>query len=251
MQRLRLIPLLSLSILLTACSDDAKPSEGAAKDPSTADTNTAPAPAAADATTQAPAPVSGAEPTTSTADAKTSEVAPATDGATETAGAAGSTEETAKAAAPEANADAAAGEGAAKKREKPKKAGDKSEDEKPAEPAKPKFAELAVHVTKPGDGTPATAGRRVWIDYSASLVDAAKPFDSTRATRAPLEVDLSVGARLPVIEGLRRGLEGLKPGCTARLEIPAKLAWGEKGNPAVGVPANADVVFEVTVIDVQ
>lgn len=248
MQRLRLIPLLSLSILLTACSDDAKPNEGAAKDSSTSESNAAPTTASTDVETQAPAPVSGADaPATSEETAKT-EGATETSGATEAATAA---DETAKAATPDASADSPAGDGAAKKREKTKKAGDKAGEEKPAEPAKPKFAELAVHVTKAGEGTAATAGRRVWIDYSASLVDAAKPFDSTRATRAPLEVDLSVGARLPVIEGLRQGLEGLKPGCTARLEIPAKLAWGEKGNPAVGVPANADVVFEVTVIDVQ
>jgi FKBP-type peptidyl-prolyl cis-trans isomerase len=50
---------------------------------------------------------------------------------------------------------------------------------------------------------------------------------------------------------LRRGLEGLTPGSEARLKIPASLAWGEKGDPAVGVPANADVVIEVHVLDVQ
>lgn len=144
----------------------------------------------------------------------------------------------------------AAEEGHADAKKSSKKKGDKKE-EAPAKEAKPKFAELAVKVTKPGQGTAATEGSTVTLHYKASVADAEKPFDSTFATRRPIEVRLGEGAKLAVIEGLRRGLEGLTPGTEARLEIPASLAWGEKGNPAVGVPANADVVFEISVLDVR
>lgn len=136
-----------------------------------------------------------------------------------------------------------------------KKAGKKKSVDKtaeaPAKETKPKFTELGIEVTKTGTGTAATAGRHVTIHYKASIADAEKPFDSTFASNRPLEVELGVGAKLHVIEGLRRGLEGLMPGSEVRLKIPASLAWGEKGNPAVGVPANADVVFEVQVLDVR
>ncbi|MEO6709169.1 MAG: FKBP-type peptidyl-prolyl cis-trans isomerase [Planctomycetota bacterium] len=136
-----------------------------------------------------------------------------------------------------------------------KKSGDKAAGEKaaetPAKEAKPKFTELGITVTKTGTGVAATSGRHVMINYKASVADAEKPFDSTFASNRPLEVELGSGAKLKVIEGLRLGLEGLMPGSEVRLQIPANLAWGEKGNPAVGVPANADVVFEVQVLDVQ
>ena len=131
-----------------------------------------------------------------------------------------------------------------------KKSGDKAADA-PAKETKPKFTELGIEVKKTGSGAAATTGRHVTINYKASVADAEKPFDSTFASNRPLEVDLAVGAKLKVIEGLRRGLEGLMPGSEVRLQIPASMAWGEKGNPAVGVPANADVVFEVQVLDVQ
>ncbi len=137
-----------------------------------------------------------------------------------------------------------------------KKSGDKAGAvdkiaDAPAKEAKPKFTELGIQVMKTGTGVAATVGKHVTIHYKASVADAEKPFDSTFASNRPLEVDLSIGAKLKVIEGLRRGLEGLMPGSEVRLQIPASLAWGEKGNPAVGVPANADVVFEVQVLDVQ
>ncbi|HTF89795.1 MAG TPA: FKBP-type peptidyl-prolyl cis-trans isomerase [Planctomycetota bacterium] len=143
-------------------------------------------------------------------------------------------------------------EPAADAKKSKKKSGDKAAVEKAAEvPAKPKFTELGITVTKTGTGVAATSGRRVMIHYKASVADAEKPFDSTFASNRPLDVELGSGAKLKVIEGLRLGLEGLMPGSEVRLQIPANLAWGEKGNPAVGVPANADVVFEVQVLDVQ
>jgi FK506-binding nuclear protein len=130
------------------------------------------------------------------------------------------------------------------------KSGDKAAEE-PAKPELPKFSELGINVTKVGQGTAATSASKVTIHYRASLVGAEKPFDSTFLIYRPLEVALDPSAKMSVIEGLRRGLAGLTPGSEVRLEIPANLAWGEKGNPAVGVPANADVVFEVTVLEVQ
>ncbi len=174
------------------------------------------------------------------------------DAAAPVAGEAAASEAGDKAAAKPDEKDAAGAEeaGAEGKKAGKKKSGEKTA-EAPAKEAKPKFTELGIEVTKVGAGKAATAGKHVTIHYKASVADAEKPFDSTFASNRPLEVELGVGAKLPVIEGLRRGLEGLMPGSEVRLKIPANLAWGEKGNPAVGVPANADVVFEVQVLDVR
>jgi FKBP-type peptidyl-prolyl cis-trans isomerase len=231
--------LLSLACLLAGCHKD----------------QPAPAPPAnANGTEELSAPVqAGTEVTASPTPAKpeaTAESAPAAAApAAEAKPAAG---DSALAAKPDEKPPAASTEEPASESKKPakKKPGDKVADA-PAKEAKPKFTELGVSVTKTGSGVAATAGKRVTLNYKASLADAEKPFDSTFASNRPLEVDLAIGAKLKVIEGLRRGLEGLTPGSEARLQIPANLAWGEKGDPAVGVPANADVVFEVQVLDVQ
>ncbi len=168
------------------------------------------------------------------------------------AGEAAATETGDKAAAKSDEKPAASTEesGAEGKKSGKKKSGEKTA-EAPAKETKPKFTELGIEVTKTGTGTAATAGKHVTIHYKASVADAEKPFDSTFTSNRPLEVELGVGAKLPVIEGLRRGLEGLMPGSEVRLKIPANLAWGEKGNPAVGVPANSDIIFEVQVLDVR
>jgi FKBP-type peptidyl-prolyl cis-trans isomerase len=260
------IPLLSLS--LAACSkDEPAPAEGAGSEHHGA------------AEPQAPPTETGAGTTEATHGAAAPEAAPKSEGEADADGHGAAKTEDAAATPEAAPADApAGGEGAAKAgEEKPpevaaaegsekpaaekpaeasgkksgkKKSGDK-EAEAPAKEAKPKFAELGIQVTKTGSGTAATEGRTVTLHYKATLADGEKPFDSTFATRRPIEVVLGAGAKLPVIEGLRRGLEGLTPGSEARLQIPAGLAWGEKGNPAVGVPADADVVFEIQVLDVR
>ncbi|MBK8177661.1 MAG: FKBP-type peptidyl-prolyl cis-trans isomerase [Planctomycetes bacterium] len=268
------IPLLSLS--LAACSkDEPAPAEGAgsehhgAAEPQTPPTETGAG--TTEATHGAAAPEAAGAAAPKPEGEAASAAQGAGHGAAKTEDAAG-TPEAAPADAPaggegaakageEKSPEVAAAEGAEKPAaEKPaeasgkksgkKKSGDK-EAEAPAKEAKPKFAELGIQVTKTGSGTAATEGRTVTLHYKATLADGEKPFDSTFATRRPIEVVLGAGAKLPVIEGLRRGLEGLTPGSEARLQIPAGLAWGEKGNPAVGVPADADVVFEIQVLDVR
>jgi FK506-binding nuclear protein len=246
----------SLTALLAACSKDdpptaAQPAEGA-KPAGEAPAAEPEKPASEKSAPENPATEPGQP-------AAPAEKAPAKDGDTGAAETGKPAEVAAAGAGEEPAGEGAAAEGkqpagdeAAAEGKKPskKKAGDKAE-EAPAKEAKPKFAELGVKVTKAGSGTAATDGRTVTLHYKATVADAEKPFDSTFAMHRPIEVRLGAGAKLAVIEGLRRGLEGLTPGSEARLEIPANLAWGEKGNPAVGVPANSDVVFEIQVIDVQ
>lgn len=236
---------LPLAVALVACSkEEPKPAE--ADSAKGAQTETAAAPEAGAAEVSAsptPAkPDAPAEPAVEpSAPSKEPEVAKEV--AAETPEVAAKTDDKAAATTEESAAES-------KKPSKKKKSDDKAA-EAPAKETKPKFTELGIQVTKTGSGTAATVGKHVTIHYKASIADAEKPFDSTFAANRPLEIDLGVGAKMPVIEGLRRGLEGLMPGSEVRLQIPASLAWGEKGSPAVGVPANTDVVFEVQVLDVQ
>ncbi len=223
----------------------------------------APKPAAPETTqsaqTEAPAqePDAAAQvaisPTPAAPDAPAEEVKPSGDADTAppTEEGEGVTTETSAAGSTESKPAAESEEPASETKKPSKKKGAEKAEDEPAKEAKPKFTELGIEVTKDGKGVAATAGRRVTLHYKASVADAEKPFDSTYTSNRPIEVQLGTGAKLPVIEGLRLGLEGLMPGSAVRLQIPASMAWGEKGNPAVGVPANSDVVFEVEVLAVQ
>jgi len=42
----------------------------------------------------------------------------------------------------------------------------------------------------------------------------------------------------------------MKPGDRWMLYIPSKLAYGEKGTPGGPIPPNADLMFEVEMVDV-
>ena len=54
-----------------------------------------------------------------------------------------------------------------------------------------------------------------------------------------------------VIPGWQEGLLGMKAGGERRLFVPAALAYGANPPAGSGIPANADLVFDVSVIAVQ
>jgi FKBP-type peptidyl-prolyl cis-trans isomerase len=52
-----------------------------------------------------------------------------------------------------------------------------------------------------------------------------------------------------VIPGWQQGLLGMRAGGERRLLIPASLAYGSQAQS--GIPANSDLVFDITVLEVQ
>jgi FKBP-type peptidyl-prolyl cis-trans isomerase len=52
-----------------------------------------------------------------------------------------------------------------------------------------------------------------------------------------------------VIKGWDQGVVGMKVGGTRRLIVPPDLAYGSTGQN--GIPANATLVFEITLLSVQ
>jgi FK506-binding protein 4/5 len=66
----------------------------------------------------------------------------------------------------------------------------------------------------------------------------------------PTEKVVIVGdGKMP--EGVERGLEKIKKGHPAIITCHSRYAYGEHGNPDLGVPPNADVQFSVNVTDVR
>lgn len=102
-----------------------------------------------------------------------------------------------------------------------------------------------------GTGTEATAGKRVTVNYTGWL------YSSTAAGNKGTMFDTSVG-KTPytfvlgagqVIKGWDQGLVGMRVGGQRRLVIPPELGYGAQANGPI--PANATLVFEVQLLNVQ
>ena len=99
-----------------------------------------------------------------------------------------------------------------------------------------------------GTGTTAQSGSQVTVAYTGWLHDANRPeakgtqFDS----QPNFSFRLGTGA---VIRGWDQGVVGMRVGGQRRLVIPPELAYGNQArNP---IPANATLVFDITLNSVQ
>jgi len=105
--------------------------------------------------------------------------------------------------------------------------------------------------TVEGTGQVATAGKMISVHYSGWLFAPNAPqqhgaqFDSS-VGRAPFTFRLGAGN---VIQGWDQGVEGMKVGGKRTLIIPAALGYGADG--AGPIPPNANLIFDVELLDVQ
>ncbi|MCY1060843.1 FKBP-type peptidyl-prolyl cis-trans isomerase [Nannocystis sp. SCPEA4] len=97
---------------------------------------------------------------------------------------------------------------------------------------------------KLGEGAEAKTGDTVAVHYRGTLKDGTE-FDSSLA-RKPISFPLGQGR---VIKGWDLGIAGMKVGGLRKLEIPAKLAYGERAKGKI--PANSDLTFTVELMSVK
>lgn len=95
--------------------------------------------------------------------------------------------------------------------------------------------------TTPGTGDEVKAGDTVTVDYTGAVAATGKIFQSSLDTGQPISFGLN-----QVIAGWSQGVPGMKVGGTRRLLIPANLAYGAQPPAGSGIPANADLVFDIT-----
>lgn len=101
---------------------------------------------------------------------------------------------------------------------------------------------------KQGTGSAAQTGSNVSVQYTGWLKSSNKKFDSSYDHGGqPLPVTIG---QQQVIPGFDEGLIGMKVGGTRRLIIPAALGYGPQGQPPT-IPANADLIFDITVVSIQ
>jgi FKBP-type peptidyl-prolyl cis-trans isomerase FkpA len=103
----------------------------------------------------------------------------------------------------------------------------------------------------PGTGKEATAGATVVVNYTGWLYDPKAPqqhgaqFDSS-VGREPFSFRLGSGG---VIKGWDDGVQGMKVGGKRTLVIPAAMGYGADG--AGPIPPNANLIFDVELLDVR
>jgi len=96
---------------------------------------------------------------------------------------------------------------------------------------------------KAGSGDTPKADNVVKVHYEGKLLDG-KIFDSSIRRGEPAEFPMN-----QVIAGWTEALQLMKVGGKARLFIPAKLAYGERGAGAA-IPPNCALIFEVELLDI-
>ncbi|WP_207494022.1 FKBP-type peptidyl-prolyl cis-trans isomerase [Aridibaculum aurantiacum] len=108
-----------------------------------------------------------------------------------------------------------------------------------------------VEIKEKGQGATATAGNEISVNYTGSLVENGKKFDSNVDTTFghtdPIKFVLGQGR---VIRGWEEGLQKFAKGGKGTLYIPSLLAYGPPGQ-APEIPPYAALKFEVEVLDIN
>lgn len=100
--------------------------------------------------------------------------------------------------------------------------------------------------SKVGTGKTAAASSQVTAIYTGAVASTGKIFQSSLDTGQPVPFSLT-----QVIPGWTAGIPGMKEGGMRRLLIPAQYAYGANPPPGSGIPPNADLVFDVTLLAVK
>ena len=103
------------------------------------------------------------------------------------------------------------------------------------------YDKLQTTDTKVGTGDAVKPGDTVTVDYTGAVASTGVIFQSSLDTGQPVSFPLG-----NVIQGWQEGIPGMKVGGTRRLLIPAAKAYGANPPNGSGIPANADLVFDVT-----
>lgn len=100
-----------------------------------------------------------------------------------------------------------------------------------------------------GSGTAAATGSRATVSYTGWLYDTSRPDGKGAQFDSSTSFGFTVGAG-QVIAGWDQGVPGMRVGGQRRLILPPNLAYGSR-SPGAGIPPNATLVFDITLLAVQ
>ncbi|HET8671815.1 MAG TPA: FKBP-type peptidyl-prolyl cis-trans isomerase [Candidatus Saccharimonadales bacterium] len=103
-----------------------------------------------------------------------------------------------------------------------------------------KVDSLQIQDLEVGTGEEVKKGDTITFDYTGALAADGTIFQSSLDTGQPVTYSLN-----DLIPGWQAGIPGMKVGGKRRLLIPAAQAYGSAERP--GIPANSDLVFDITI----
>ncbi len=107
------------------------------------------------------------------------------------------------------------------------------------------IAELGCIDIVVGTGVEAKANDTVTAHYTGAVAATGIVFQSSIDSGSPIPFGLN-----QVIQGWSKGVPGMKEGGKRRLLIPSALAYGANPPAGSGIPADADLVFDVELVKV-
>ena len=113
---------------------------------------------------------------------------------------------------------------------------------------------FSVDTIVAGEGPNPQEGDMVFVKYKGSLAATGEVFDESQDIPLPIEGVFPEGSPFPVepdstIDGFYLGLQQMQKGGKYELYIPSDLAYGAEPPPGAPIPPNADLIFEIEVVD--
>ena len=113
---------------------------------------------------------------------------------------------------------------------------------------------LSVETLVEGEGPTPEIGNLAFVKYTGTLASNGEQFDQWRPEQLPIPgifpegtaMELQEGALIP---GFLEGLQQMQKGGKYKLYIPADKAYGDSPPPGSEIPANADLIFEMELVD--
>jgi FKBP-type peptidyl-prolyl cis-trans isomerase len=106
--------------------------------------------------------------------------------------------------------------------------------------------ELKTEDLVEGTGAVVEPNATVTCHYTGALAKTGEIFQSSRDFGKPITFPLD-----GVIAGWTEGVPGMKVGGTRRLLIPAAKAYGSRPPYGSGIPADADLVFDIELVAIE
>jgi len=106
--------------------------------------------------------------------------------------------------------------------------------------------ELKIEDRVEGTGETVEAGATVTCHYTGAIAKTGEVFQSSHDFGKAISFPLS-----GVIAGWTNGVPGMKVGGTRRLLIPAAQAYGSHPPYGSGIPADADLVFDIELVSID
>lgn len=97
-----------------------------------------------------------------------------------------------------------------------------------------------------GTGTEAAVTDTVTCHYTGALAKTGTVFQSSHDFGKAISFPLNA-----VIKGWTEGVPGMKIGGARRLLIPAEKAYGHRPPYGSGIPADADLVFDIELVSIE